>query len=175
SHNDLPPHEETYFHVLVKSAMLTNELIQSGVPDVRGAWLSEAGLYQLIVVSIKQRYAGHAKQAALLASQGRVGSYMGRYIIVVDEDIDPSDINEVLWAMCTRSDPEKDIDIIRRTRSSALDPMIRKPSTAYYNSRAVIDACKPYEWMTEFPQEIRIDPELARRVREKWGDILLCQ
>jgi UbiD family decarboxylase len=166
---DRPPHEETYFHVLVKSAMLQDELIKAGVPDVKGVWLSQSGLYQLIVVSIKQRYSGHVKQAAFLASQGRIGSYMGRYVIVVDEDIDPTNINDVLWALCTRSDPEKDIDIIRRARSSALDPMIRKPSTDFSNSRAIIDACKPYDWIDEFPREIKTSPELVKMVKEKWG------
>ena len=131
-----------------------------------------AGYQQLTIVSIKQRYSGHAKQAAFLASQNRPAAYHGRYVIVVDEDIDPSDIEQVLWALCTRSDPEKDIDIIRRAWSTPLDTMIRKPTNAYFNSRAVIDACKPYEWINEFPEEIKLSPELTERVKKKWGNIV---
>ncbi len=168
SHNDVPPHEETVFHVLVKSALLQNELARMGLPDVRGVWISDFGLYQFLVVSIKQRYAGHARQAALLASQSRVGAYLGRYVVVVDEDIDPTNTQEVLWAICTRSDPERSIDILRRCWSSPLDPLIHTPGKGYFNSRAVIDACKPFEWKDEFPREISISPELVQRVKTKW-------
>lgn len=64
-------------------------------------------------------------------------------MVVVDEDIDPSNITEVIWALVTRTDPEKDIDIVRRAWSTPLDTMIRKPTDAYFNSRGVTDACKP--------------------------------
>ncbi len=172
SHNGVPPHEETCFHTVVKSALLHNELINMGLPDVRGVWLSEFGFQQFLIVSIRQRYAGHAKQAALLASQSRIGGYLGRYVVVVDDDIDPTDTQEVLWAICTRSDPEKDIDILRRCWSSALDPIATRSGGAYFNSRAVIDACKPFEWKEDFPKEITISPELVDRVRKKFGDLL---
>jgi len=74
--------------------------------------------------------------------------------------------------LATRSDTEKDIDIIRRAWSTPLDTMIRKPTDCYMNSRAIIDACKPYEWINEFPEEVKVSPELAARVREKWGKVL---
>lgn len=64
-------------------------------------------------------------------------------MVVVDEDIDPSNITEVIWALVTRTDPEKDIDIVRRAWSTPLDTMIRKPTDACFNSRGVTDACKP--------------------------------
>jgi UbiD family decarboxylase len=170
---DKPPSDATYYRVLTISAMLHNELVQCNVPDVKGVWISrEVGGPSLIIVSIKQRYAGHAKQAALLASQLRIGAYMGRYVVVVDEDIDPTNMQEVLWAMCTRSDPENDIDISRRCWSSALDPAIPRTRGAFFNSKAIIDACKPFEWIEEFPKEIRVSPELIDKVRERWGGVL---
>ncbi|MBI4333014.1 MAG: UbiD family decarboxylase [Chloroflexi bacterium] len=169
--NSMPPHEDSYYHSVIRSVVVYNQMVQAGIPDLKGVWMSNVGGRLLITVSIKQRYAGHAKQAALIACQSSVGAYMGRYVVVVDEDIDPTNTQEVLWAMCTRSDPEKDIDILRRCWSTPLDPMIRKPATAPMNSRAIIDACKPFEWIDEFPQEIKIDPALIHRVRKKWPGI----
>ncbi len=166
---DRTPHDYSYYIGLMRSVMLYNQLVNAGIPDVRGVWLNEIGLQQFIVISIKQKYAGHAKQAALLASQGRVGANMGRYVVVVDEDIDPTDMTDVIWALCSRSDPETDIDIIRRSWSNALDTMIRKPTAAYFNSRAIIDACKPFDWINEFPKEISMSPELVEKVKKKWG------
>ncbi len=164
-----PLQENTLFAVVKSSALLWNALNRSGVPDVRGVWMSGVGQQQFVIISIKQRYAGHARQAALLASQNRPAAYHGRYVVVVDEDIDPSDIQQVMWAICTRSDPEKDIDILRRLWSTPLDSTIRKPAGAYFNSRAIIDACKPYEWIDEFPEDIRISPEMIDRVKKKWN------
>ncbi|MDP2719464.1 MAG: UbiD family decarboxylase, partial [Dehalococcoidia bacterium] len=166
------PSDSSFYRGIITSAILYNDLETSGVPDIRGVWMGEAANQMLVIVSIKQRYAGHAKQTALLASQLARKGFFGRYVIVVDEDIDPTNIPEVLWAMCTRSDPEKDIDIIRRCWSTVMDPILPKSKGGYFNSRAIIDACKPYEWINEFPQEIKISPELAKRVREKWKDIV---
>ncbi|MDP2643388.1 MAG: UbiD family decarboxylase [Desulfobacterales bacterium] len=167
-----PPNDSTTFNVIKNSAMLWNALDKSGVPDVRGVWMSDVGQQQLVIVSIKQRFHGHVKQAAHLACQNRPAAYHGRYVILVDDDIDPSDIKQVLWALCTRSDPENDIEIIRRAWSTPLDTMIRKPTDKLLNSRAIIDACKPYEWFDEFPEDIKLDPELEKQVIGKWGTIL---
>jgi len=167
-----PPYETTLFIIVKGSAILWNSLVKSGVPDIKGVWMSEVGHQQLVIVSLKQRYPGHARQAALLACQNRPAAYHGRYVIVVDEDIDPSDIRQVLWAVCTRSDPEKDIEILRGLWSTPLDTMIRKPTTSYVNSRAIIDACKPYDWINEFPQDLKIDAQLEEKTRNKWGPLI---
>ncbi|MBI2953385.1 MAG: UbiD family decarboxylase [Chloroflexi bacterium] len=167
------PSENTHWRVLMASAILHNWLEESGVPDVRGVWESDAGGRTMIIVSVKQRYAGHAKQVGLLIAgcrHGDSGSNMTKYVIVVDDDIDPTNVQDVMWALCTRTDPAQDIDIVRRTWSSSLDPMIPRPAKGFFNSRAIIDACKPFEWLDRFPKEIAIRPELAAQVRGKWGD-----
>ncbi len=85
---------------LIRAAFIWDSLEKAGVPDIRGV-----GCYQVrffTALSIKQRYPGHAKQAAMIASQCQAGAYLGRYVVVVDDDIDVSDVNDVLWAMCTR-------------------------------------------------------------------------
>ncbi|MBI2933944.1 MAG: UbiD family decarboxylase, partial [Chloroflexi bacterium] len=167
------PSDSSYQQFVLRGALLHNQLEQCGVPDIRGVWLNEAGGREFIIVSIKQRYAGHAKQTATLASQLAMGGgFMGRWIVVVDEDIDPTDTNDVLWAMCTRVDPVKDIDIVRRCWSSSVDPIIHQPSKSAFNSRAIIDACKPFEWMNEFPPEVKVSSELLRQVESKWGKLL---
>ena len=168
-----PPHDYTYWRSVVRSAMLQDAVEKAGVPDVRGVWAHEAGGSRLLlVVSIKQRYAGHARQAGFVASQCREGAYAGRYVVVVDEDIDPTNTDDVLWAICTRSDPAGDIDFIRRAWSTALDPMVRPGSEGMFNSRAIIDACRPWEWLSEFPAVSESSPELMAKVRAKWQGVL---
>src|SRR5262249_56906101 len=101
-------------------------------------------------------------------------AYMGRYIIVVDEDVDVCDLDHVLWAICTRSDPEYSIKILDRAWSGPLDPIIPK-DRAGHSSRAIIDACRPWEWRKQFPAQIRTDPALERRLLDKWGPALQRQ
>lgn len=166
-----PPDDFSPFSTIARSAMLFNELKKNDVPDVQACWLSESGVHTFITISIKQRYAGHAKQAAIVASHSAVTVNMGRYIVVVDDDIDPTNINEVIWAMGFRTDPKSSIDIIRNAWSNPLDPMIRKPSKALVNSRAIIDACRPYDWIDSFPRVVELDPERVRKIKQKWGKI----
>ncbi|HLC25170.1 MAG TPA: UbiD family decarboxylase [bacterium] len=167
-----PPSELTAYRSYMRSALIWEEMERAGIPDVKGVWCHEAGGTRLLViVSIQQRYPGHAKQAGVVASQCHAGAYLGRYVIVVDEDIDPSNTYDVLWAMSTRSDPEKDIDILRRCWSGPLDPIIPKALKGF-NSRAIIDATRPFEWKDEFPRVAESSPELREKVRKKWEKVL---
>ena len=119
------------------------------------------------------------RQVAALASQVRTGVYIGRYTVVVDEDIDPTDLGDVVWAIATRADPERSIDIIRRSRSSSADPALspdvkekgRNPMDTF-TSKAIIDACWPYEWKDRAYPVAQISEELRSTLLEKWGDKL---
>jgi 4-hydroxy-3-polyprenylbenzoate decarboxylase len=126
----------------------------------------------LVGVSIKQRYPGHARQAGHVAAQCGAGAYAGKYVIVVDEDVDVSDLNDLMSAMVFRSDPATSIDIIRNAWSTALDPSIppeQKRQGNYTNSRAVIDACKPFHWKDEYPKLCIPDRAAVAKVKEKFG------
>jgi 4-hydroxy-3-polyprenylbenzoate decarboxylase len=105
-----PPHTGTLLRAITRSAHVWEEMEKAGVPDVRGVWSHEPGPRQFTVIAIKQRYPGHAKQAAVIASQCFSGGYQNRFTIVVDDDIDPTRIDDVVWALSTRCDPEIDLD-----------------------------------------------------------------
>lgn len=161
-----PPHDYSYHMAVMASAALKTDLEKSGVPGVVKVWRHESGCrYFWIVVSIKQMYEGHAKQAGLVAASQRG---FGRYVVVVDEDIDPANLDEVIWALSTRSDPVESVEIVTQTTSSPMDPRIRKHEGAYYTSRAIIDACRPFEWKDEYSRVVEVSDELKERVRNKW-------
>ena len=125
-----------------------------------------------VVVSVKQRYNGHAQQAALAALACRAGNYHGRFIVVVDEDVDPSDLGEVVWAMSTRCDPKTAMNVIDGCWSTPLDPVItpeKKDAGEFISSRAVINACRPYSWIDRFPPVNKMSPELRARMEKKWA------
>ena len=98
---------------------------------------------------------------------------MSRYSVVVDEDIDPSNLQEVMWAVATRTDPDLDIDIIKRGMGSKNDPMsIAYAYQAPLTSKAVIDACRPYDFLTTFPAVAEASKALQAEVRAKWKTLL---
>lgn len=167
-----PPDEQSRYRAFLRSTVMFDQLEQAGVPDIRGVWCHEVGGSRLwVAVSIRQRYPGHARQVGHLAAAVRAGGYLGRYVIVVDEDIDPTNLEEVVWAMCTRSDPERSIDIMKRAWSGPLDPAIR-PSQKGFNSRAIIDATKPFEWRDEFPAVSAMSRERRQEAMKRWGHLL---
>ena len=119
-----PPHDYSYMRTIMKSAMIFDALVSAGIPEVKGVYAPECGGGRmLVIVAIRQRYAGHARQTGFIASQCREAAYMGKYTIVVDEDIDVTNLEEVLWAVCTRTDPATSIDFIRRAWASKAEPM----------------------------------------------------
>jgi 4-hydroxy-3-polyprenylbenzoate decarboxylase len=172
-----PPDELARYRAVTRSAALKENIIKAGVPDVTGVWAHECGTARMLLgISIKQRYPGHAMQTGHVAAMCHLGAYAGKYVIVVDDDIDVSNLEELIWAMITRSDPATSIDIIHNCWSTPLDPRIppeEKAKGNLTNSRAIIDACRPFHWKDDFPAVNAPPPEIMREAIEKWG--YLCE
>ncbi len=160
------------FRALMRSALLWKELQTAGIPEVKGVWRYEqAGTRFFNVISIKQSYYGHARQTLHVAAQTTAGAYAGRWVVVVDDDIDPSNMDQVLWAMATRCQPATDIEFINRTRSTPLDPMCFDKNKNYYTSLALVDACIPYEEKKTFPRATGATAEYMKEVSQKWSGL----
>ncbi len=160
-----PTARAEHCYELLRAAYIRDRVEKAGVPDVK-AVASYCRRF-LTVLSIRQRYPGHARQAAMVASQSQGTAYLGRYVVVIDDDIDACDINDVLWAICSRCDPVDAVEIIGRCWSSPLDPIIPKEIKGF-SSRMIIDACRPYEWKEKFPPAAEISPERQRALMMKW-------
>ncbi len=157
------------------ASTLWSALEKSGMQGIKGIWAHGTSNRIAVVVSVQQRYLGHAKQIATSAAslvQGEGGT--GRYIVVVDDDIDPSNPRELMWAIYSRCDPETSIDIVRGFLSSPIDPVIppeKRSRGDFTQTRVIVNACKPYHWIKEFPPVNRSSPELRKKVRDKWGHL----
>ena len=164
-----PPMKPPRFHfgLPFRAASIWSNLEVAGVADVVGVWQHVAQL--MTVVALRQRYAGHAKRAALIAA---ANSYMGRLIVVVDDDVDPSNLADVMWAITTRCEPSEQIDIVRNAWSSALDPRIpaeAKSAGITSHSKAIIEAVRPFGWKDKYPPTSALTAEEARAIESKWS------
>ena len=156
----------------LSSGVLWDQLEAAGIQDITGVYSHTSFM---VVVAIRQRYAGHAKQAGMAALSASAAARNGRYVVVVDDDIDPSNLKEVIWAMMTRVDPKTNIDLIDSAWSTPLDPRMppdKRESGDHTNSRALICAVRPFEWRDKFPRVSRSSRELREQVIKKFGDII---
>jgi 4-hydroxy-3-polyprenylbenzoate decarboxylase len=168
----VPPNDDTYYRGTYRAGAVWHQLEAAGVPEVKGVWSHEAGGSRMwLTVAIKQMYGGHSKQAGIIASQCHAGAYANRWVVVVDDDINPADMNEVVWAMCTRFEPREGMELLRGCWSTVLDPMAYDPADPR-NARVVIDACKPWRRRDDFPLVARSSAALDEQIAAKFANIL---
>jgi len=157
----------------LSSANLWLDLERQGIPEIKGVSMMRSGY--IAVVAIRQRYGGHARQVAMAAMSGPQGVWNCRFgVIVVDDDIDPTNEGDVMWAVATRCDPVEAIHIIPDTLGNWLDPIIPPEKRArgdITKSRAMIIACRPYKWIKEFAPVVGASKELRKATLEKWTSL----
>ena len=159
------------FWASVRASKIWNDLDNMGVPGVQGVWsIPEAAGWGITVVSIKQMYAGHAPQTMALAAQCMGGAYFGKFIIVVDDDIDPTDNGQVLWAMATRARPSASIDILRETWSTYLDPSLNPPEERPWGSKCLINACMDFKHIKDFSPRTKLSKAAYENVVARWEE-----
>jgi 4-hydroxy-3-polyprenylbenzoate decarboxylase len=164
--------EAGLFWALLRSAAIWSDLQKLGIPGIRGVWsIPEAAGWGITVISIKQMYAGHAPQAMALAAQTTAGAYFGKFVIVVDDDIDPTDVNQVLWAMATRARPAHSIDILRETWSTYLDPSQNPPEIRPWGSKCLINACMEYRYIKQFSKRTKLSQAAYENVKARWSEL----
>lgn len=170
--SDGPSNECGLMWGMAKAAKIWADLDSMGVPGVKGVWSPPEGAgWGFTVVSIEQRYAGHAAQVGALAAQCMGGAYFSKYIVVVDDDVDPSNMQEVIWAMVTRSRPAQSIDILRETWSTYLDPSQNPPEIRPWGSKCIINACKEFKFIKSFSQRNLLKKEMYDSVCARWKEL----
>src|SRR6266849_6015845 len=143
------------YRAVMRSATIKQNVANAGVPGVQAVWCHEVGGARMLhAISITQRYPGHAVQTAHVAAQCGASAYASKYIVVVDEDVDVTSLDHLLWAMLTRTDPKESIQFIEGAWDSPADPRLppdRRAVGDMTHSVAIIDACRPYHWRDQFP------------------------
>jgi UbiD family decarboxylase len=170
------PDEMARYRAVMRSATIKQNVANAGVLGVQTVWCHEVGGARMLhALSITQRYPGHAVQAAHVAAQCGASAYASKYIVVVDEDVDVTSLDHLLWAMLTRTDPKESIQFITGSWDSSADPALppeRRAAGNMTHSVALINACKPWHWRDKFPATNAPSPEVTRKAREKFGWLL---
>jgi UbiD family decarboxylase len=151
-----------------------HRLEQSGLPGIKG--LGMVGPFQ--VISIKQYYSGHALRVADFAMTG-LNDRPPRYLVIVDDDIDPSSRRQVDWAIRTRVDPAVQLHIQRERWASVTIPAGLTPDKLaiedYSLGTLIIDACKPFRWREHWDAMFKtneLKEKTRKEIAEKWKPVL---
>jgi 4-hydroxy-3-polyprenylbenzoate decarboxylase len=163
-----PVLEDAYIGKVIEQSFLP--LIQMFQPEVTDFSMPASGWFQgLAIISIKKRYPGQAKKVMLgLWGMGQLS--LTKIFVVVDHDINVHDINEVIWAITTKSDPKRDILIIDNTPTDTLDPA---SPILNLGSKMGIDATtktKEEGFMRDIQKPVEVDNDTKVLVDKKWID-----
>ena len=160
--------EAAYIGKVIERSFLP--LIKMLHPEVVDFSMPPAGWFQgLAIVSIKKRYPGQAKKVMMgLWGMGQLA--LTKIIVVVDSDVNVHNVNEVIWAITTRSDAARDTIIINNTPTDTLDPASPKVNLG---SKLGIDATqKTLEegFEREIQEEVKVDESTKEMVDSKWSN-----
>ena len=160
------------YYAIMRSARVLEDLEKIGVPGVQAVYAHPAAAsgWGMVIVSLKQQYAGHSAQVLALTAQCPAAAYYTKWIIAVDDDVDPTDFNQVMWALSTRCNPSDDLDILRNTWSTGLDPSQVVPEARPYGSKVLINACKPHRYLKQFPEATRLRRRIYEKVAARWTE-----
>jgi 4-hydroxy-3-polyprenylbenzoate decarboxylase len=160
-----PPMEDAWMGKAVERIFLP--LMQLTLPEIVDVCLPpEAVFHNLMIVSIKKSYAGHARK--VMNGIWAMGQAMfTKCIVVVDEDCDVQDLAEVTLRVANNIDPERDIQFTLGPVDT-LDHASRMPN---YGSKMGIDATR--KWAAEgftrpWPQMLKMEPSVVARIDSIW-------
>ncbi len=166
------PNESTTVRATGGSMGLKQFLQKSGIPGVVGACITEGGCGTFhAVVSIQKSYPGQVQD--ILSLVWGMPTLSVKLCIVVDDDVDPWNPQKVEWALATRMQASRDVEIIRHSRGLALDPS-KPPSNSLRSDKMGIDATRPeFEYKQEdqeFPASADPNQEHLEQVRGRWSE-----
>jgi 4-hydroxy-3-polyprenylbenzoate decarboxylase len=163
-----PPQEDAYLGLATERIFLP--LVRLLIPEVVDLHLPAAGAFHnLAVVAIKKEYPGQA-QKVMNAIWGLGQMMFTKAIVVVDADIDPRDLNEVLFRVTSNVDPRRDLLFTE----GPLDVLDHSSDRFAFGSKVGLDAtrkCKPFDrFPREWPRDLAFPEEILARITQRWAE-----
>jgi len=160
-----PPMEDFYMGKAIERIFLP--LMRLQLPEVRDIAMPAEGIFHnLILVSIRKSYPGHARKV-MSAIWGLGQAMFSKVIVVVDEDVDVQNVREVAWKALNNIDPERDIQFTM----GPVDSLDHASRLSNYGSKMGVDATR--KWKEEgftrpWPGVIRMSEDVQQRVDTLW-------
>lgn len=170
--SQFPPSESSKIRGISWEKNILRHIQSTNVEGVQDVSLHEAsGSMFFLVIQIDKAHNSHPWQA-INAALG-YSQMIGKFTIVVDDDIDPHDMDSVVWALSTRVQPHRDVKT-QRHRMTANEPSAAPPDNDKFErmypgeegcSMIMIDATRP-SW--GYPPTSLPKREYMERAIELW-------
>ncbi|QIT57069.1 4-hydroxy-3-polyprenylbenzoate decarboxylase [Aquisalimonas sp. 2447] len=164
-----PPDEPAVLGVALNEVFVP--ILQKQFPEITDFYLPPEGCsYRMAVVTMKKQYPGHAKRV-MLGVWSFLRQFMyTKFVIVTDDDVNARDWNDVIWAMTTRMDPQRDSTFVDNSPIDSLD--FASPVSGL-GSKIGFDATNKWKGETnrEWGRPITMDPEIKQRVDARWDEL----
>ena len=163
-----PPQEDAYLGLATERIFLP--LLRMVLPEIRDMHLPAAGAFHnLVILSMKKEYPGHP-QKVMSAIWGTGQIMFTKGIVIVDEDIDPHDLTEVLFRLTSNVDPKRDLLFTE----GPLDVLDHAADRFAYGSKVGVDATrknKPWDgYPREWPRDLAFPDDVLERVARRWTE-----
>lgn len=141
------------------------------MPEIIDVNMPPEGLFTggIAIVSIKKRYPGHAKKV-MMGLWGLGQFSLVKTLIIVDHDVNVNDIGQVLHAISTCVDPQRDVLVVPHAVTDQLD---HTSLGSGYGSKLGIDATRKFleeNYGRPWPEEVKANPETVKLVDERWEE-----
>jgi len=173
-----PVNEDHVCTAVALSALAQNTMKGTfGIPGVRGIHFpAVAGGWGMAIVSVDQRYPAHTRTVAHALLSMKAGAFV-KNVVVVDEDIDPFDLDQVWWAMTSRLQASRGVTILQRGKGAFMDPS-QAPDLRGFSDTLMVEAVRPYEWKPReewggerFPPVAEPTKEVMEGVQKRWKEL----
>jgi len=176
--------ENSHISAVMRAAIGWDILRTAGVPGILDVYVHPVTNGTNVVVQIKKNSEGHPKWVASALWSNGAALFRYKNVIVVDEDIDPSDYSALDWAIAYRVRAgTDDLVVFPGSFGSPIDPStpleersVADLGTGLWN-RLLIDATKTWrypareEWGgAKFPPTVASAPEDVELVRRRWDE-----
>ena len=164
-----PPMEDAYLGLATERIFLP--LLKMLIPEVVDMHLPAAGAFHnLAILSIRKAYPG-AAQKVMHAVWGTGQMQFTKGIVVVDADVDPHDLSEVLFRVTGNVDPRRDLLF----SEGPLDVLDHASDRFAYGSKVGLDATRknsPWDgYRRQWPGDLVFPEEILQRVRARWSEL----
>lgn len=137
--------------------------VREAVPTVTAVNLPSMGALSTLFISMKKRVEGEAKIAACAAL---AVVPLLKHVYVVDDDIDVFDHDQVMWAVATRFQADRDLTVMPNFLGGHLNPVtygLNRNEKGPMETKLIFDCTRPAP-PAYFPPKCQIPPEIVNRV-----------
>ena len=163
-----PPTEDYWMGKVTERVFLP--LIKLILPEVVDINMPAEGIFHnLVLVSMKKEYPGHARKV-MYGLWGLGLLSLTKVIVVVDDFVDVQNPSEVAWRVANNINPSTDLVLVE----GPIDDLDVASPTPRFGSKVGIDATRkgPQEgYHREWPPDIEMSAEIRQQVSQRWAEL----